>query len=85
MEANEVLKTQHVDDRDLVIASLRETLSAKYRGYTIYRKWISKGKPQPDEYEWCHEDYDGPEDRRCGASMTAIDAVDQIDETEDDQ
>ena len=55
-----------------------------YKGYTIEHE----PKPIPDRYcvDWnyCHDDYDGPEDRRCGNAGSLRDCMDAIDEIEDD-
>jgi hypothetical protein len=56
--------------------------SIQYRGYEIARKWTSNGTPQPDEWVFSHNDYDGPEDNRCGYGTTKENCMRQIDALE---
>lgn len=52
-----------------------------YRGYSIVRNI----KPVPDrrhDWDWCHEDYDGPGDPRCGTGESVSDCIEQINERE---
>lgn len=44
-----------------------------YRGWRIY---IGEWTP----FEYVHEDYDGPEDNRCGTAKTVEEAKREIDE-----
>ena len=57
----------------------------RYRGYTIER---SSPAPIPTwkdfQWAWCHEDYDGPGDRRCGQEASIEACIDAIDEVEDE-
>ncbi len=55
----------------------------KYRGYTI------RLDPPPiptRQFDWqyCHDDYDGPPDSRCGAAASAPLCIVEIDEIESD-
>jgi len=57
-----------------------------HRGYNI-TYWQ---KPIPDrnqDYDWCHADYDGPGDNRCGSAASVQDCKDAIDAhiTENDE
>ena len=60
----------------------------RYRDCTIERHWITtKGKPQPDEWTWWHDDYDGAEDardNRCGGATDLTTCLRDIDECLDD-
>jgi len=47
-----------------------------YKSYNIEKV----GRSGPFTYEFWHEDYDGPEDKRCGFAPTEEDAKRQIDE-----
>lgn len=62
----------------------RELIEVQYRGVTIRRKWgtgvASRERPQPDEFEFVHRDYDGPEDRRFGWERTLEACLARIDE-----
>ena len=52
-----------------------------YRGYIIERKWTTtKGRPQPDEFTFCHSEYDGPPNPRCGFGWSEDDCKAQIDD-----
>jgi hypothetical protein len=48
----------------------------KYRNYTIE-------KSEYAQYDWCHDDYDGPPNPRCGLAKSVEDAKQQIDDLED--
>jgi hypothetical protein len=57
----------------------RPTVSEKYRGFTI----DYAPKPIPSraaDWDWSHEDYDGPPDRRCGTARSVDEAKADIDE-----
>ena len=57
-----------------------------YRGYIIERRWVTKtGKPQPDEWGFVHDDFDGPGDARAGYGPTLQACMTWIDELEDDE
>lgn len=57
----------------------------RYGKYTIIRKWVtSGGKSQPDEFEYYHDDYDGPGDLRAGNGHTVKDCKDDIDDLQED-
>lgn len=50
-----------------------------YRGHHL----MYDPKPIPDrrhDWDWWHDDYDGPPDRRCGSAPTAEAARQEIDE-----
>ena len=51
-----------------------------YRGYRVY---LGDG-PWSTNWCFCHEDYDGPEDRRAGVASTITQAEAAIDELEDE-
>ena len=51
----------------------------KYRGYEI-----SANATAFCRFVYAHEDYDGPEDSRCGFEATAQDCKDAIDERIDE-
>ena len=56
---------------------------SKYRGYVITRN----PPPIPTrkfDWEYCHEDYDGPGDNRCGVAASEEAAKAEIDELEDE-
>lgn len=59
-------------------------LTMRYKGcWTIQRRWVSDGKPQPDEWEAWHDDYDGPEDNRALCAPThdvIMDLIHEFDE-----
>jgi hypothetical protein len=57
----------------------------KYRGYEIYENDF-RGHPDWRKVQWmyCHEDYDGFEDSRCGACETIEECKIEIDWLEDD-
>lgn len=45
--------------------------------------WV---RPHPSvDWDWWHEDYDGPGDNRCGSAGSLPDCVQAIHEWEDDQ
>ena len=51
----------------------------RYRQYTIYRE------PPPiptraHDWAYVHDDYDGPEDGRCGTGASLLDCLQQIEE-----
>ena len=53
-----------------------------YKGYTIR----FSPKPIPDrrhDWDWEHDDYDGPPDKRCGAAESAEACMNEIDEMEE--
>ena len=53
--------------------------SAKYKGYWI--KYDPPGIPiRHWDWHYAHEDYDGPEDGRCGAAASLEDAKQKIDD-----
>jgi hypothetical protein len=55
----------------------------EYRGYRIY----FDPPPIPIrtcDWQYVHNEYDGPEDRRCGSARTEFDCMLEIDEIEDD-
>lgn len=55
----------------------------KYRSYEI----SYSPPPIPDrnhDWQFAHEDYDGPEDRRCGTGCSVADCKAKIDEMIDD-
>ena len=55
----------------------------KYKGYYI---WYEP-KPIPIvtcDYSFCHFDYDGPEDTRCGFAESTYKAMCHIDEIEEE-
>jgi hypothetical protein len=50
--------------------------------------WYIKYNPKPIptrscDYDFWHEDYDGPEDNRCGNAESAESCLSQIEEIED--
>lgn len=50
-----------------------------------YGDYVIRYNPPPIptrmwDYEFCHVDYDGPEDKRCGRASSVEDALQQIDE-----
>ena len=50
-----------------------------YRGFVL--TYWAKPIPYRDcDYDFCHEDYDGPGDPRCGSGPSIADCRDQIDE-----
>ena len=52
--------------------------STSYRGYVI----SFNAKPIPDrsnDWDWTSEDYDGPDDNRCGTSASEVNAMNDID------
>jgi hypothetical protein len=52
-----------------------------YRRCSIIRNWVTRtGSPQPDEWEWVHDEYTGSDDRRCGCGPTVDECIEQIDE-----
>ena len=54
----------------------------KYKEYTIFYN----PKPIPTvlyDYNFCHEDYDGEGDPRCGTAASTADAMQQINEIEE--
>ena len=53
-----------------------------YRGYKV--EFNPKPGPPVCDWDWVHQDYDGPGDRRCGAEHSREDCFDAIDELEDD-
>jgi len=53
--------------------------AAKYKGYWI--KYDPPGIPVRHwDWQYVHEEYDGPEDGRCGAAASLEDAKQQIDD-----
>lgn len=56
-------------------------MKVRYKGYIIERNWVSK-IPQFDEWIYAHEEYDGPEDPRCGACKTFEECKEEIDDLE---
>lgn len=53
----------------------------KYRGYLITQEWSTRfGKPQPDEWCYAHEEFEGPEDHRCGWCATMESCKEEIDD-----
>jgi len=52
----------------------------KYKGYLIERMYSSG----PGTYQFNHDDYDGPGDRRVGDALTLRDTMYQIDHLEGD-
>jgi hypothetical protein len=54
----------------------------KYRDCRITRNWVTKsGPPAPDEYEWVHVEYDGPDGGYpAGHAGSLEDAKSDIDE-----
>ena len=52
-----------------------------YRGYLITQEWSTRyGKPQPDEWCYAHEEYEGSEDHRCGWCPTLEQCKEEIDD-----
>lgn len=51
--------------------------SIEYRGYAVSNSWHSG-------FDYVHNDYDGPEDGRCGNESTLEACYRAIDEREDD-
>ncbi len=55
-----------------------------HRNYEI--RWDPKPIPSRDfDYDFSHVDYDGPEDRRCGAAGSIRDCIIIIDEMIEDE
>ena len=53
----------------------------KYRGYLITQEWASRiGPPQPDEWCYAHEAYEGSDDHRCGCCPTLEECKEEIDD-----
>lgn len=52
-----------------------------YRGCVIEQHWnpVAGFRPYLDSFVWAHEDYDGPEDKRCGFGETLADVCEDID------
>lgn len=53
----------------------------KYKGYFIW--YEPKPIPISIDYSFCHLDYDGPGDNRCGFAESTEDAMKQIRELEE--
>jgi hypothetical protein len=49
--------------------------------FHVRRRYV--GTSQPDTWEWVHEDYDGPEDGRCGVGRSLREVLYDIDEIDD--
>ena len=50
-----------------------------------YREFTISHNPKPipsrkHDWDWCHNDYDGPGDNRCGTSGSVRDAYQRIDD-----
>jgi hypothetical protein len=61
---------------------IKKSERIKYKDFTIRYN----PKPIPDrrnDWDWEHQDYDGPGDSRCGTAATAQAAMNDIDELED--
>lgn len=57
---------------------------SQYRGYTI--SFDPKPIPSRDfDFDFSHEDYDGPGDHRCGSAGSVEDCMILIDEQLDDE
>ena len=55
----------------------------KYKGYDI--RYAPKPIPTVlHDYNFCHEDYDGEGDPRCGTAPSTADAMQQIREIEEE-
>jgi len=61
-------------------------MSEIYRDYMIIRRWITRETDQPqfDEWEYVHEDYDGPGDPRCGYARSLGECREKINDLEDE-
>lgn len=49
----------------------------RYRGYRVF---LGDSGPWSTNWHFVHEDYDGPEDNRCGVCRTVIECRAEIDE-----
>ena len=59
-----------------------EQRQEQYRNYVI--EWNPKPIPnRKHDWDWVHEDYDGPGDKRCGTAASAAVAKVEIDNLED--
>ncbi len=67
------------------ITAMLEDGATTYRGYRI--SYDPKPIPASCGVDWSfvHEDYDGPEDNRCGCAASAEACREEIDLLEDDQ
>lgn len=57
-------------------------MTVLYKDYSI----TYDPKPVPDrdfDFDWVHNNYDGPGDSRCGNAASLVEAKKQIDEIED--
>lgn len=53
--------------------------------YKDYEISVGPGYTPDSRWQYAHEDYDGPEDNRCGLGSSIDDCKEQIDEIELDQ
>jgi hypothetical protein len=56
-----------------------------YRGYLIYYQRKPVSYMLAKDWDWQHLEYDGPEDRRCGAGRTLKEACLEVDENRADE
>lgn len=68
---------EHVDAECQNWPDRSEAVPHKYRGYDIETHFAMG-------YQYVHEDYDGPEDSRCGTEKSVELCYRSIDEREDD-
>jgi hypothetical protein len=82
---------QHETDHQVtrVLALIDAALAASPVQQVRYGRWMITYDPKPipyrrNDWDFVHDEYDGPEDRRCGTAASIAQAMAEIDEIEEE-